>query len=119
MRTMTYSIPAWFTDLSIFDRFKLNDPDDPVTVELYDGSMAEHGWILAGTAEVTITFRTEDSMTLDTIAQLHTAIAEVEKEAARKKALLEVAINNLLSLGYTSAPKQPDFSDITGDDIPF
>ena len=110
MKILNSQMQAWFSCPADFDRYKKQDPEDLPIIALHDGDMADHGWVRAGTANITVDFLPDAEMTRDTLASLEGAMAIVRADSARKLAKLQEMVANLLCLEAPTPRK---------DDIPF
>lgn len=125
MTQFTYTKSAWYTSPGAAQAFA-KTPEGQY-LELYDCDMAEHGWVPAGQATVTVQLLAPAEVTSAAVAALQKAINKVQADTGVKVMALQQMISDLLCLENkpTGAAEDafehkvtPNFDD-EDDRIPF
>jgi len=116
MKQINGTLQAWLTGGTSLSDFDFEDITDNslATIEYYNGDMSEHGWLLVGSADITVTFHDEDEVLGRQVALLTAAKAKILAKATADATRIEEKIQSLLAL---PAPK-PIVGEID-DDFPF
>lgn len=106
MTTIKATVPAWITNehTTLAGLFQATPEQAVGALKYYgDSDMTSCGWVKVGTAEVTLTFESTETVVNNQIAVLRKAKELVQAEAQRKLNELDERIGNLLCLEHKPA----------------
>lgn len=103
MRTVTAKVNAYVTnDYTTIEELYQGEPANVVgALKFYlNESATPDSWVLAGTAEITLTLNDADNMITHKVASLRAALQKTQADAEVRCNVLREQINNLLALEY-------------------
>lgn len=103
MRTVAAKTTAWLSDSSSFGLQDMvaGDPDSVVNGLVYvSHDMSGHGWVKVGTAEITVTIESADTIIANKIVALGNEKASILARAQKQATEIEGQIQQLLAIEY-------------------
>ena len=98
-RIITGTVPVQIS--KYIELEELNDADDKklfVRLNFTDTDMADRGWSIVGTAQVTVTLNDADTIVGDKVKSLQTEATKVQADAQAAVTRIQRQINELLAI---------------------
>ena len=95
MKTITRKMKAWLTE---HRAARDANPEDVENMAFSALDMADHGWILIGDAEITVTLRDRNEITYSQVAVLKEAKKRIQATAEAQINAIEGQVQSLLAL---------------------
>ena len=95
MKTITGTAGAWLSSLLIY-----SDPEEFSNLHITDSDMTECGWVMVGTASVTVDLLSDADKLTNQLALLNEAERRVKADAQSKLNEIEGQRQRLLAIEY-------------------
>lgn len=103
MRTVTAKVNAYVTsEYTTIEQLYQGKPEQVIGALkfFYDPSATPNSWVLAGTAEITLTLNDPDDLITHKVGALKAELRKTQANAEVRCNVLREQINNLLALEY-------------------